>query len=152
MLSVLHCVPDFPHDDGLIPFSHVLQPMHAVRTSARGTTDMLLRNISSEFPLRSSSKTFEDSPVQLKEDTCVAASGQQVPKKKGRRRRKNTVNDLELEALRLQEANQQLEHDIATMRLQMRTMRRQHQRQLQREADAFVDQLAKELEASRKAR
>lgn len=66
----------------------------------------------------------------------------------------NTENDLELEAQRLHEANQQLEHDNAMMRLQMRTMRRQHQQhlhQLQREADDFVDQLAKMLEAPRKA-
>uniref|UniRef100_A0A6T2E558 BZIP domain-containing protein n=1 Tax=Eutreptiella gymnastica TaxID=73025 RepID=A0A6T2E558_9EUGL len=137
--------------------------MHAMRSSAHGTTDTESRSISSEFPQPSPSKNLGDSPVQVKEDTCLAGLGQQVTKKKGKRcnrrnaaatQRMNTENDLELEAQRLHEANQQLEHDNAMMRLQMRTMRRQHQQhlhQLQREADDFVDQLAKMLEAPRKA-
>ena len=131
-----------------------------MQSSAHGTTDTGRRKISSEFPRRSSSKNLEDSPVRLKEDTLLAGLGQQVTKEKGRRRnrrnaaatqRKNTEHDLELEAQRLIQANQQLEHDIAMMQLQMRTMRRQHQHQFQHEADAFVDKLAKKLEASRKA-
>ena len=144
----------------LLMFSYGLQPMHVMHCSAHGTTDKERRKISREFPRPSSSKNLEDSPDRLKEDTLLEGLEQQVTKEKGRRRnrrnaaatpRKNTEHDLELEAQRLIKANQQMEHDIAMMRLQMRTARRQQQQQLQHEADAFVDKLVKKLEASRKA-
>jgi selenocysteine-specific translation elongation factor len=102
----------------------------------------------------------------MKEDAFPATLGQQQKRRRCKRRNaaatqgQNTEHSLALEAQRLVEANQQLEQDIAMMRLQMRSLRQQHRRELQRcqfecfderEVDELVDQLAKVLEAPRRA-